>query len=337
MLIYLKKRIRMHLFLKNLNRKVFFLLFSTFSLFADVSLEIQRALDTSPKNLDSIAVYKYLLTKLKNVSTSKDQKEVNKFLAEYAIRNKLFENAGEHYLKCYDLETSNKDSSKKYLLKALKCFILSGNTNRAYTTYGKLSSLRTSKSSIYDSEADLYLQYLHLKESLSNPSIDFDAVIHILKSYLNDKNFISFKASILFTIWFISNDKEAENTILMQYPKSIEAMLIKGDVIILPTTFWYLLPSNKIYYDEEISLPSLDSSTTKISIPIAYQIGFFKNKEYAVTKATSMRDKGYVVEIKEEKRESGILYFAVFVIEKENGNTGLRLKNEGYETFPIFE
>ncbi|MGP1438719.1 MAG: SPOR domain-containing protein [Treponema sp.] len=112
---------------------------------------------------------------------------------------------------------------------------------------------------------------------------------------------------------------------------------MKGEAIILPTTFWYLLPSNKTYYDEELPLPSLDSSSTKISVPIAYQIGFFKNKEYANSQAKKLSEKGYVVEIKEEKRESGTLYFAVFVIEKENGNTGARLKNEGYETFPIFE
>ena len=327
----------MNLSSKSLNKKVFlFLFFSNFLIFADVSSKITNALDSSPKNLDSLAIYGHLVSKLKGVTSEKDQKDVNKFLAEYALRGGLFENAGEHYLKCYDIEPSIKDS-KKYLLKALKCFILSGNEAEAYTVYGKLVSLREAKLSIYDVEADLYLQYLHLKESLSDSTLEFDSIVRILKAYSNNERFAAFRASILFTLWFISNDKEAENIILKQYPKSMEAMIVKGDVIILPTTFWYLLPSNKSYCDEEIALPSLDSSSTKISVPIAYQIGFFKSKENAKAQAKNFESQGYVVEIKEEKRESGTIYFAVFVIEKENGNTGIRLKNEGYETFPIFE
>ena len=304
-------------------------------MFADASSKIMDALNSSSKSLDSFAGYKHLVSKLKNIESTKDQKEVNKFLAEYAIRAGLFENAGEHYLKCYNIEP-NKDN-KKYLLKALKCFILSGNTTQAYTVYGTLISLREARLSKYDVEADLYLQYLHLKESLNDSTLEFDSVIRILREYSNNERFAPFKASILFTLWFISNDKEAEKLILKQYPKSIEAMLIKGDVIILPTTFWYLLPSNKTYYDEELILPSLDSSSTKISVPIAYQIGFFKNRENANVQVKKLTSQGYTVEIKEEKRDSGTIYFAVFVIEKENGKTGIRLKNEGYETFPIFE
>ncbi len=326
------------LFQKNLNRKffLFFLFFSTSFLFAEASFKIKEALDSLPKNLEGLAIYKHLVSKLKDVNSAKDQADVNKFLAEYAIRANLFENAGEHYLKCYNFLSSNKDS-KKYLIKALKSFILSGNTTKAYTVYGTLVSLREAKLSLYDVEGDLYLQYLHLKESLNDSTLNFDSIIRTLKEYSKDERFAPFKASILFTLWFVSNDKEAENIILKQYPKSMEAMIVKGDVIILPTTFWYLLPSNKSYCDEEIALPSLDSSTTKISVPIAYQIGFFKSKENAKAQAKNFESQGYVVEIKEEKRESGTIYFAVFVIEKENGNTGIRLKNEGYETFPIFE
>ena len=337
---YLRKRMMTFLCQKNSNKKAFisFLLLFIFSIsaFTDVSSKIKEALSSSPKNIDGFAVYKHLVSKLKDISSDDEQKEVNKFLAEYAIRNSLFENAGEHYLRYYNITPLAKDG-KKYLLKALKCFILSGSTTQAYTAYGKLSSIRDTKPSVYDIEGDLYLQYLHLKESLDDPSMDFNSIIHTLKSYSNNPNFAPFKATILFTLWFISNDKEAEDIILRKYPKSMEAMLVKGDVIILPTTFWYLLPSNKTYYDEELTLPSLDSSSTKISIPIAYQIGFFKNREYANAQAKKLSLQGYVVEIKEEKRESGTIYFAVFVIEKENGNVGIRLKNEGYETFPIFE
>lgn len=205
-----------------------------------------------------------------------------------------------------------------------------------HSTYEKLKLLKENPPSIYDLEGDLYLQYLKLSNLLNNSAKGLDKIIDTLKAYSKDSKYKSFRRSILLSLWFISNDEEAEWILKKEYPKSIEAMLVKGEALILPTTFWYLLPSSQSYYVEEDE-SFVPSENVKVSIPKAYQIGFFKYKKYATSQAKKLKDMGFTVEIKEETRESGTLYFAVFVVENEEGNIGLKLKDLGFETFPIFD
>ncbi len=328
--------------MKNKKYLIFFIslhlfFFITIPCTSDSSKEIRSALNSSPKTTDSTVIYKHLVSKLKGVSSIKEKEEISIFLAEYATRNNLFKNAAENYLETFNFATVLKEKKrKKYLVKALKSFILAGDMEMGHSIYEKLKLLKENPPSIYDLEGDLYLQYLKLSNLLNNSAKGLDKVIDTLKAYSKDSKYKSFRRSILLSLWFISNDEEAEWILKKEYPKSIEAMLVKGEALILPTTFWYLLPSSQSYYVEEDE-SFVPSENVKVSIPKAYQIGFFKYKKYATSQAKKLKDMGFTVEIKEETRESGTLYFAVFVVENEEGNIGLKLKDLGFETFPIFD
>ena len=67
-----------------------------------------------------------------------------------------------------------------------------------------------------------------------------------------------------------------------------------------------------------------------------YQLGFYKTKKYAEALAADLQKKHFTPIIKEETRPSGTVYFAVLVKENAAGDMGLRLKDAGYEAFPIF-
>ena len=67
-----------------------------------------------------------------------------------------------------------------------------------------------------------------------------------------------------------------------------------------------------------------------------YQLGFYKTKKYAEALAADLQKKHFTPIIKEEMRPSGTVYFAVLVKENAAGDMGLRLKDAGYEAFPIF-
>ena len=69
---------------------------------------------------------------------------------------------------------------------------------------------------------------------------------------------------------------------------------------------------------------------------IYYQLGFYKTKKYAEALASDLQKKHFTPIIKEETRPSGTVYFAVLVKENAAGDMGLRLKDAGYEAFPIF-
>ena len=70
--------------------------------------------------------------------------------------------------------------------------------------------------------------------------------------------------------------------------------------------------------------------------PSYYQLGFYKTKKYAEALAADLQKKHFTPIIKEEMRPSGTVYFAVLVKENAAGDMGLRLKDAGYEAFPIF-
>jgi len=70
--------------------------------------------------------------------------------------------------------------------------------------------------------------------------------------------------------------------------------------------------------------------------PTHYQLGFYKTKKYAEALAADLQKKQFTPIIKEETRPSGTVYFAVLVKENAAGDMGLRLKDAGYEAFPIF-
>ena len=300
--------------------------------FATPSKKIQDALAKAPKTQDCVLMYSNLASKLNTPNIKGEEaKEVHLFLADYATRCHIFDKAGEHYLEAFNLSHALKEKdAKKYLIMALKSFIMAGDVEMGYAVYGKLSTLKEAGDSLYELEAELYIQYLHLSESLNDDSVDVASIIKNLENYAKNKKYAPFRSSILLSLYFISGDKSAKTAILKEYPKSMEAMLVEDDAIILPTTFWYLIPTKT----HSNASPTSDSS---ISIPKAYQIGFFKQKEYALKQVKKLQSMGFSVELKEEKRDGNHVYYAVFVLEKDGGKTRIKLRDAGFESFPIFE
>jgi len=330
------------------SRLFLLLLFISFvspSLFAQVPKAVRDAIKSTPASSDVFLTYTHLKSKLspiiKSDKDTKEKKEVAFFLADYALKCGAFEDAGKFYIEAFNFARSLKDKdAKKYLIKAIKVFIIGGNIEEGYVAYGKLASIKEEKPSKYDREAELYIQYLKIAEMISSADEDIEPIIKKLKTYAKDASFKEFKPSILLTLWFIANDDQAERFILKEYPESIEAMIIKGDALILPSTFWYLLPKNSFTltssnFSEYVNTES--TSSTKVSTPKAYQIGFFKLKEHAEKQKEKLKKIGFSVEIKEERRAKNAVYYAVFVLETEKGNTGLKLKDAGFESFPIFD
>lgn len=310
--------------------------FLSFTLFSQHSI-VRQALATAPKTKDVHLIYNHLLKHSQKAISLQEKKEIFIFLSEYAMKCHLFNEAGNAYLNAFNASfVMQEGECRKYLVKALKSFILSGSIEESYATYGKLKAMRNKNLSVYDAEGDLYIQYLHLAESISNPAIEINEVIKNLKTYSKEPLLKDLKPSILLTLWFIQDDAWAEKELLSKYPLSMEAMLVKGGAIILPTTFWYLLPTTKAYYEEDGQKAQNNDDYVELSVAKAYQIGFFKQKEHALKQMEKLKGLGFVVEMKEEKRKDSS-YYTVFVLEKENGRTGLRLKDKGFESFPIFD
>ena len=67
-----------------------------------------------------------------------------------------------------------------------------------------------------------------------------------------------------------------------------------------------------------------------------YQLGFFSSKENAQRLVDRVAEKNISAQIKEEVRPSGNTYFAVIVKSKDS-EIGSKIKNNGFECYPVFE
>lgn len=89
--------------------------------------------------------------------------------------------------------------------------------------------------------------------------------------------------------------------------------------------------------DTASSAAKTDSAASSDSSKATYQqLGFFRDKSNAQSLVDRVAKSGFKAEIKEEKRESGTVYYAVVVPENPDGTVGQQLKNAGYECYPVY-
>lgn len=85
------------------------------------------------------------------------------------------------------------------------------------------------------------------------------------------------------------------------------------------------------------SATKADSASSADSTTVVYQqLGFFRDKANAQTLVERVAKSGFKAEIREEKRASGTVYYAVVVPENADETIGQQLKNAGYECYPVY-
>ena len=200
-----------------------------------------------------------------------------------------------------------------------------------------------------------------------------DRAVPLITAYTKKKAFSEYHPALLFTLWWVNGDEDAKQRLLKEYPAGMEAAAVNGTVTVQPSTFWYLMPRSGLAQkpaagstasktstvsktgtsSEATKAPGQSSTVSKAEAtsaqsskpaagsetqakPSYYQLGFYKTKKYAEALAADLQKKHFTPIIKEETRPSGTVYFAVLVKENAAGDMGLRLKDAGYEAFPIF-
>lgn len=191
--------------------------------------------------------------------------------------------------------------------------------------------------------------------------------IKLLKTYSGSQEMKDFEPAILFLLWYIDDDKESAARLTENYPQSPEAQIIKGNSQIMASSFWYFMPrktvtalkapekpgktaekdffkdksktaGSKNDIEETVSSQGRDSGTESKKV-VFRQTGFFKNKDYAEALETELIEKGFDARIRETKRQSGNVYYAVIIPEDPDDQQQIenKLKNLGYESAPLFE
>lgn len=209
--------------------------------------------------------------------------------------------------------------------------------------------ITTDMNNQYYRRAAVYTIWLLLAENRT------DKALSLITAYIQNEAFKEYHPALLFTLWWVTGHENIQQKLSTQYPSSIEAAAVNGNVTVHPSSFWYLMPKSSSFQTENEEQTALqptadwqqeavqttksvkDSSADKMRTkPLYYQLGFYKTKRYAQAMVADLQKKHFTPEIKEEIRPSGTLYFVVLVKENADSTMGLLLKNAGYEAFPVF-
>ena len=258
-------------------------------------------------------------------------------LADYEEHNRNYSNAADCYRQAAGFDTTDKKTA--LLLDAVRALLCGGSMDSARSLLSEIAAaLPVSDEDPYYRRAAVYDTWRLLAEDRA------DRAIPLITAYTKKKAFSEYHPALLFTLWWVNGDEDAKQRLLKEYPAGMEAAAVNGTVTVQPSTFWYLMPRNGLAQKSAAgSTASKTNTSSKTAAgsetqvkPSYYQLGFYKTKKYAEALAADLQKKHFTPIIKEETRPSGTVYFAVLVKENAAGDMGLRLKDAGYEAFPIF-
>lgn len=287
----------------------------------------------------------YLEKTVASMSSENEKRAVITFLAQIEEQNGKYSEAQKHYAQAAGMKGSAQGgagvpvkTSEQLVLSAARCALNAGDYASAQNYLN--SSVRNSKNEAVLSALKLYEQWCALCKASS--AAETKEAVAMLKAYSSLDSMKSVMPSVLLTLWHLTGEKTYSDRLKASFPKSLEAAVVKGQIQVLPTPYWYFVPRNgsdipDIEIDKsaaETSKPEQSSSSEKI---VKQQLGLFKGKENAQALAEKVKAKGFEPKIESEVRPSGTTYYIVVVPENKAGTIGKELKTAGFECYPVFD
>jgi len=248
-----------------------------------------------------------------------------------------------------DAEGMPKKSNEQLVLDAVRCALSSGDFQTADSYLN--SSVRNSKNERIQSYIKLYTQWSALCKA--NTTDDLQEPIILLQAYLKVASMKEVQPAILLTLWYVTGDNSYSVQLSEKFPKSVEASIVKGDVQLLPSPFWFFVPKSG---EVEMGSGSYSSGVTEIETPAPakaetktasatsekkeskvtkLQLGLFKTESNAKLLVEELKKKGFTCYITPETRASGTTYYIVTTNENEKGSVADELRSAGYDCYVI--
>lgn len=287
----------------------------------------------------------YLKSQVAKINVPAEKRAVYVFLATLQEQLSQYAEAQKNYAQAAsiaagDAEGMPKKTNEQIVLDAVRCALSSGDYATADSYLN--SSVRNSKNENVQVYIKLYTQWSALCKAETVE--DIQEPIVMLQAYVKVASMEVVKPAIYLTLWYITGDKSYSTQLTSKYPKSIEASVVKGDVQLLPTPFWFFVPKSGeaeqgtgTYTVVEEPKPAATTaekteSSTKFT---KWQLGLFRTESNAKLLADEVKAKGFDSYITTEKRASGTTYYIVLVKEDKTGNVADRLRSSGYDCYAV--
>ncbi|MCR4579181.1 MAG: SPOR domain-containing protein [Treponema sp.] len=287
----------------------------------------------------------YIKNQIPKLSSPSEKRSAYIFLAGLQEQLSYYEDAQKSYAQAAgiaapDAEGMPKKNNEQIVLDAVRCALSSGDYITADNYLN--SAVRNSKSEKVQAYIKLYTQWSALcraekVEDLQEPLV-------MLGAYLKVESMQSLKPVILLTLWYITGDKNYSKEICSKYPSSMEAAIVKGDIQLLPTPFWFFVPksgeaeagSGTFAEESSDKAPASETKASEDDTKFSkWQLGLFRTESNAKLLAEEAKGKGFPAYITTEKRASGTTYYIVLVNENAAGNMADQLRNAGYDCYAV--
>ncbi len=284
----------------------------------------------------------YVSTQIKNLTVPAEKRAAYVFLASLQEQMSLYPEAQKNYaiaagIAAGDAEGMPKKTNEQLVLDAVRCALCSGDYATADSYLN--SSVRNSKNAVILSYVKLYAQWSALcrAETVN----DLNEPLELLKAYLKVDSMKSVHPVILLTLWYVTGDKSWSNQITKNYPSSTEAAIVKGDVQLLPTPFWFFVPKSGVAEQGTGTFSDVSTVTSESVAPAPatkntkWQLGLFKTESNAKLLCEEVQKKGFDAYVTSEVRASGTTYFIVLVKDDGTNTTADKLRSAGYDCYPV--
>ena len=202
-------------------------------------------------------------------------------------------------------------------------------------------------------------------------------VISSLKTYLSTDSMNPVKPSLLFTLWFLTGEERYADSLRSGYPESPEAGIVSGTTQVMSMPFWYFVPravpegclpeENRAVAQTGSSasgMPESSGTTAPAAAGVQpagdapartpaaqgagaapetpargkrQQLGLFRDESNAAALISRLEKKGFNAYSYPDKRSSGTVYYVVVVDDDSAGSVGHRLRESGFECYPVGE
>ena len=283
----------------------------------------------------------YVKDQIKSLTIASEKRAAYVFLASLQEQMALYSDAQKSYataagIAAGDAEGMPKKTNEQLVLDAVRCALCCGDWPTADSYLN--SSVRNSKDSQILSYVKLYAQWSALCRA-ENVN-DLNEPLELLKAYLKVDSMKSVHPVILLTLWYVTGEKSWADQITKNYSTSTEAAIVRGDVQLLPTPFWFFVPKSGVAEQGTGTFTDV-SSVTSESTPAAtttkntkWQLGLFKTESNAKLLCEEVQKKGFDAYVTSEVRASGTTYYIVLVKDDGTG-TADKLRSAGYDCYPV--
>ena len=321
----------------------------TFSLFAEPTAAQITEQALRQDSVDESIVY--IKEQLSEVKDPFQKREVYNLLGSVQEQMALFDDAQKSYafaagISVKDSAVTPSKTNEQLVLDAVRCALSCGDFNTADSYLN--SAVRNSKNADIQSYVKLYAQWSALCRAESVEELN--EPLELLKAYLNVSSMKSIHPVILLTLWYVTGDNSWSSQLKKDFPSSTEASIVKGDVQLLPTPFWFFVPKSGFAEQgtgtfTELSEPSVEKTeepvkagsekSDKTAALSKWQLGLFKTESNAKLLCDEAKGKGFDAYISTETRASGTTYYIVLVNDNAAGNVADRLRSAGYDCYMV--